>query len=83
MPSRKKRTFLVTGAAGGIGGACVDHLLHQGVRVCAADLRPLDDGDAHEDAADHLMLEQVDVSNEKSCRRWWRPPSNASGVWMG
>jgi 3-oxoacyl-[acyl-carrier protein] reductase len=57
----------VTGAAGGIGGACVDHLLHEGLRVCAADLRPVDDGDAHEDAFDHLLLEQVDVSSEASC----------------
>ena len=57
MPTRKKKqTILVTGAAGGIGGACVDHLLHQGINVCAADLRPLDDGEAHEDAAHQLLL---------------------------
>jgi len=68
MPYRKKRTFLVTGAAGGIGGACVDHLLHEGFRVCAADLRPIDAADAHEDAADYLLLEQVDVSKEASCQ---------------
>ena len=67
MPSRKKRTFLVTGAAGGIGGACVDHLLHERVNVCAADLRPLDHADAHDDVLETLLLEQVDVSNDASC----------------
>ena len=67
MPNRKKRTFLVTGAAGGIGGACVDHLLHERVNVCAADLRPLDHADAHADVLETLLLEQVDVSNDASC----------------
>ena len=67
MPSRKKRTILVTGAAGGIGGACVDHLLHEGLNVCAADLRALDDGEAHADALDNLLLEKVDISNAASC----------------
>ncbi len=67
MRSSKKRTILVTGAAGGIGGACVDHLLHEGLNVCAADLRPLDDGEAHADALENLLLEQVDISNAASC----------------
>ena len=67
MPFRKKRTILVTGAAGGIGGACVDHLLHEGFNVCAADLRPLDDGEAHADALKNLQLEQVDISRQDSC----------------
>ena len=66
--SSSSRVILVTGAAGGIGSACVDHLLHEGLRVCAADLRPLDDGEAHEDALDQLLLTQVDVSNEASCK---------------
>jgi len=67
MPFRKKRTILVTGAAGGIGGACVDHLLHEGFNVCAADLRPLDVGEAHADALKNLQLEQVDISRQDSC----------------
>ncbi len=67
MPFRKKRTILVTGAAGGIGGACVDHLLHEGFNVCAADLRPLDDGEAHADALENLQLEQVDIARQNSC----------------
>ncbi len=68
MRPSKKRTYLVTGAAGGIGSACVDELLHDGLNVCAADLRALDDGEAHADAMDNLLLEKVDVSNEASCR---------------
>jgi len=67
MPFRKKRTILVTGAAGGIGGACVNHLLHEGFNVCAADLRPLDVGEAHADALKNLQLEQVDISRQDSC----------------
>jgi len=67
MPFRKKRTILVTGAAGGIGGACVNHLLHEGFNVCAADLRPLDVDEAHADALKNLQLEQVDISRQDSC----------------
>ena len=68
MPFRKKRTILVTGAAGGIGGACVNHLLHEGFNVCAADLRPLDVDEAHADALKNLQLEQVDISRQDSCK---------------
>jgi len=67
MPFRKKRTILVTGAAGGIGGACVNHLLHEDFNVCAADLRPLDVDEAHADALKNLQLEQVDISRQDSC----------------
>ncbi len=38
MASLTDRTFIVTGAAGGIGGACVERLLAEGNRVVAVDL---------------------------------------------
>ena len=68
MSSSKERVILVTGAAGGIGGACADLLLHEGKRVCAADLKPFHDDDVHEDAEDTLLLQKVDVSDAASCK---------------
>ncbi len=66
--SSKARVILVTGAAGGIGGACADLLLHEGKRVCAADLKPFHDDDVHDDATDTLLLQKLDVSDQASCR---------------
>ena len=66
--TKKSKVILVTGAAGGIGGACVDLLLHQGKRVCAADLKPFHDDDVHEDAHDTLLMQRLDVSDPASCK---------------
>jgi len=66
--SSNARVILVTGAAGGIGGACADLLLHEGKRVCAADLKPFHDDDIHEDAQDTLLLQKLDVSDAASCK---------------
>ena len=66
--SSNARVILVTGAAGGIGGACADLLLHEGKRVCAADLKPFHDDDIHDDAQDTLLLQKLDVSDPASCK---------------
>jgi 3-oxoacyl-[acyl-carrier protein] reductase len=41
MPEEKRKAVVVTGAAGGIGLACVRGLLAAGHQVCGADLQPV------------------------------------------
>lgn len=62
------RTIIVTGAASGIGSACVRALLAQGDQVCAADLNAVAFDNI--DAADleRLATVRTDVSDPESCK---------------
>src|SRR5690242_1380227 len=62
------RTYLVTGAASGIGRACARRLLDEGHRVAALDLQPIGPELVNE-AADRLLIFRADVSSEAECRR--------------
>lgn len=57
------KKFLVTGAAGGIGGACVDALVKEGARVVGADIIDRFSGNAEKymlcDVSDRLAMDQV------------------------
>jgi len=62
------RTFIVTGAASGIGFATAVRLLEEGARVVGADLAPLDEvpGRGERGGADRWTFEHVDVTDEVS-----------------
>ena len=62
------KTILVTGAASGIGFACVRALLKQGDKVCAADLAPVPVAQLGAYPPEHLLTMQTDVANTASCR---------------
>ncbi len=67
--SGKKHSFLVTGAASGIGAAAVRLLLADGQRVCAADVQKIPlDGIAGKDI-ENLKTIRCDVSKEADCKR--------------
>ncbi len=57
------KSILVTGAASGIGRACVDLLLEQSAKVCAADIAPLALA-----AHTNLITRQFDVCDARACR---------------
>ncbi len=59
------RRALVTGAASGIGAACVDRLLAQGCRVVAVDLHA---GDGADRAGDLEAFHEVDVTDAAAVR---------------
>ncbi len=62
------RTVIVTGAASGIGFACVDQLLAEGQNVCAVDLQPVPmDGFDAQACAERLLIIRADVSDAGAC----------------
>ncbi|SCK14874.1 NAD(P)-dependent dehydrogenase, short-chain alcohol dehydrogenase family [Variovorax sp. HW608] len=64
------RTALVTGAAQGLGRVYVDALLAQGVRVAAADIKPVDlDRWAEQAKAGDVIGLQLDVATESSVQK--------------
>ena len=63
------RTVIVTGAASGIGLACVALLLAQGDRVCAVDLNPVPTETLDAQARAERMIEATtDVSDPAACK---------------
>ena len=56
---------LVTGAAGGIGRACVERFIRDGARVVAVDRQPI----LWAPPSDDLVLVQADIALESDCRR--------------
>ena len=61
------KTILVTGAASGIGAACVDLLLERGAQVCAGDIAPLAATRFAAHDAARLLIAPLDVADAASC----------------
>lgn len=80
---------LITGAAGGIGGATVERFAAGGWRVAAVDVRAVEPGDT--DAASDVLPVVADLRNVEDCRRAVAETAewagridavvNAAGVW--
>lgn len=68
MPGENAKTVIVTGAASGIGLACVQSLLAGGHRVCAADLQPIPAERLQTDPARFVEV-RGNVADETDCRR--------------
>jgi len=67
MPGENPKTVIVTGAASGIGFACVQGLLAAGHRVCAADLQPVPAQQLPTDPTRFLQI-RADVADDADCR---------------
>src|SRR5687767_3315856 len=66
------RVAVVTGAAGGIGGAITARLEREGMRVLAVDLHPADDGPGEPFAADLTTREGNEAAIAAACERFGR-----------
>lgn len=67
MPEEKRKTVVVTGAASGIGLACVRGLLAAGHQVCGVDLQPV----LREGLSDHessFIAVRADISDPADCK---------------
>ncbi len=68
MPEQGQRNVLVTGAASGIGFACVQGLLAAGHHVCGVDLQPIP-VERLEIGGSRFLAEQADIADDADCRR--------------
>jgi len=66
MTSESPKTAIVTGAASGIGFACVQALLAAGHQVCGADLQPVPTERLH-DHASRFIAVRADVADAVDC----------------
>jgi NAD(P)-dependent dehydrogenase (short-subunit alcohol dehydrogenase family) len=66
MTSESPKTVIVTGAASGIGFACVQALLTAGHQVCGADLQPVPTERLH-DHASRFIAVRADVADAVDC----------------
>jgi NAD(P)-dependent dehydrogenase (short-subunit alcohol dehydrogenase family) len=62
------KVVIVTGAASGIGAACVRLLLQQGYRVCCVDRDTISAGELQSVHAGDIIFLRADVSNTDDCR---------------
>src|SRR4051812_1980884 len=67
MNENPTKTVIVTGAASGIGLACVKALLDAGHQVCAADLNPMPVLTLKAEHQSHLLAVRADVADAASC----------------
>jgi 3-oxoacyl-[acyl-carrier protein] reductase len=67
MSGENPKTVIVTGAASGIGFACVQGLLAAGHRVCGADLQPVPAERLSADAGRFLEV-RANVADDADCR---------------
>jgi NAD(P)-dependent dehydrogenase (short-subunit alcohol dehydrogenase family) len=68
MNTDPPKTVVVTGAASGIGFACMQALLADGHQVCAVDLDPVPMETFTPDQAARLLALHADVADPQSCR---------------
>lgn len=73
------KSVIVTGAASGIGAACVRAALDKGWRVCAVDVNPLDAAVAPPDHLDRFISVRADVSDAGACEAAVRAAVDAFG----
>ncbi|MFL6796561.1 MAG: SDR family NAD(P)-dependent oxidoreductase [Xanthobacteraceae bacterium] len=67
MPGENRKVVIVTGAASGIGFACVQGLLAAGYSVCGADLQPVARDRLSADATRFLEV-RANVAEDADCR---------------
>jgi 3-oxoacyl-[acyl-carrier protein] reductase len=65
--AEESKIVIVTGAASGIGRACVQRLLAAGHRVCGADIQPIPK-DQYGDYSSRFLALRIDVSVAGDCR---------------
>ena len=77
MTGENPKTIIVTGAASGIGFACVQGLLAAGHQVCGADLQPVPTERLH-DHASRFITVRADVADAADCGTWSHKPGKNS-----
>jgi 3-oxoacyl-[acyl-carrier protein] reductase len=68
MKTDQPKTVVVTGAASGIGFACMQALLAAGHQVCAADLDPIPMESITQEQFARLLPLRADIADAESCR---------------
>lgn len=69
-PSMQGKIALVTGAAGGIGKACVEQLLKEGAVVCALDINPDIESISHSNHYHGIVCDLCNDSELESAVNW-------------
>jgi NAD(P)-dependent dehydrogenase (short-subunit alcohol dehydrogenase family) len=77
MSVENPKTVIVTGAASGIGFACVQGLLAAGHRVCGADLQLIPTERLSTDPTRFLQV-RANVAEVRTAERLWRVRWNPS-----
>lgn len=67
MPEESRKTVVVTGAASGIGLACVRGLLAAGHQVCGADLQPVQ-MESVSDYRSRFIAVRADIADPAACK---------------
>jgi short chain dehydrogenase len=67
MPANPSKHVIVTGAASGIGLACVESLLKDGHRVCGIDLQPFSIEKLRVDHRSRFIEARANVTNQAEC----------------